>query len=83
MNQTSEKEKLKWFGENLYNLRKDLKLTQEQLAGLINVKQSTVSEIENGQSNAKLTTIWSLVHVLSERHNSPLNVAEKLFKGRL
>lgn len=76
-----KKEILAIFGKNLLRLRIELKLTQEQLAGIVNVKQSTISEIESGKSNARLTTIWNLISVLSQREDSPENIAEKLFNG--
>lgn len=45
-----EKNKLD-IATQIYHLRKDMNLTQEQFAEKINVPQSTISRIENGKSS--------------------------------
>ncbi len=41
------------FGENLYNLRKKQKISQEKLAEKIGVSRQSVSKWENGVSQTK------------------------------
>ncbi|MGF3112063.1 helix-turn-helix transcriptional regulator [Facklamia sp. P9177] len=54
-----EKLKLK---NNLKGLRKELKLTQEELANMVGVSRNTISSIETGQYNptAKLAYLLCL-----------------------
>lgn len=40
------------FGENLYNLRKKQKISQEKLAEKIGVSRQSVSKWENGVSHS-------------------------------
>lgn len=75
----SEKQICAAFGMNLYELRTEMKLTQEHLALIIGSKQPTISDIETGQSDARLTTVWKIISTLSNWHNAPVNVAGRLF----
>lgn len=70
------------FGENLFNIRTSMKLTQDQLAEMIDSNQSTISEIESGASNAKLVTLWRIINTLAVRHNAPKDIADRLFSKK-
>ena len=48
----------------LIRLRKEKKLTQEQLAKLLNKKRTTYSNYENGYRNPDLKTIIELKRIL-------------------
>lgn len=51
------------FGENLYNLRKSAKMSQEQLAEKLDVTRQSVSKWENGESYPEMEKIMKLCHV--------------------
>ncbi len=57
-------EESKKLGENLKSLRTGKDITQSQLANLIGVDKSFVSNIENGKTNPTLQTITSIAKVL-------------------
>lgn len=57
-------EESKKLGTNLKTLRANKNITQSQLADLIGVDKSFVSNIENGKTNPTLSTITSLAKVL-------------------
>ena len=51
------------FGENLYNLRKATKMSQEKLAEKMNVTRQSVSKWENGESYPEMEKIMKLCDV--------------------
>lgn len=51
-------------GQKIRNIRKEKGLTIEELAQKIEVSQSMVSQIERGQANPSLDTLWKVSHVL-------------------
>lgn len=57
-------EESKKLGSNLKVFRANKNITQSQLAELIGVDKSFVSNIENGKTNPTLSTITSLAKVL-------------------
>ena len=59
--------------EKLKCLRKDKKLTQKKLAGLSNVSQSTISEIESGRVQPSLATVEKLAKALDVTVNVLIN----------
>lgn len=52
------------IGQKIRNVRKEKGLTIEELAQKIEVSQSMVSQIERGQANPSLDTLWKVSHVL-------------------
>lgn len=52
------------FANNLKNRRKQLKLTQADLANKVNVSTSFITEIENARKSPSFTTIEKLASVL-------------------
>lgn len=52
---------LKRMGENLPILRSKLNITQEQLAGLLDVSRQTISSIENGQRKLPWSVFLALI----------------------
>lgn len=46
------------FGENLYNLRKKQKISQEKLAEKIGVSRQSVSKWENGTAYPEMNRIF-------------------------
>ncbi len=51
------------FGENLYNLRKSAKMSQEKLAEKIGVSRQSVSKWENGESYPEMEKIMKLCDI--------------------
>lgn len=52
------------FGINVYNRRKELGYTQEQLAEMSNLDRTTIGLIESGQTNVTLKNIKALADAL-------------------
>lgn len=55
----------KAFGKKIVELRKKKGLTQEELAGLINVDRSYIGFLERGEKNATLDKIGKISKALS------------------
>lgn len=51
------------FGENLYNLRKSAKMSQEKLAEKMDVSRQSVSKWENGESYPEMEKIMKLCNI--------------------
>ena len=51
------------FGENLYNLRKSAKMSQDKLAEKMNVSRQSVSKWENGESYPEMEKIMKLCSI--------------------
>lgn len=66
------------IAQRVYNLRKDRKLTQKQLAKLIDIKQSNISRLESGDySSYTYKTIQKVADALRARLNIELTPMEK------
>ena len=63
------------IGKNIYALRKKQGLTQEELAGLVNVSFQAVSKWENGKSLPEIATLPILANVLRCNIDSLLGYA--------
>lgn len=61
---------IKSFGEEVRKARETANLTSAQLGNLIGMKQSLISEIENGKRNLTLYSILAL----SEKLSIPIDV---------
>jgi len=51
------------FNENLKYLRKEAKLTQEQLAEKLNVSRQAVTKWESGQSLPDIQNLKEIIHM--------------------
>ena len=60
----NEEELKSLFGKNVRNLRKKYKLTQENLAELIDIEPANVSKMENGTHFPSLRTLTRLINIL-------------------
>jgi transcriptional regulator with XRE-family HTH domain len=65
-------EESKKLGHNLKMIRTSKNITQSELADLIGVDKSFVSNIENGETNPTLSTISSLAKALGISTNELL-----------
>ena len=61
------------FGENLYNLRKKQKISQEKLAEKIGVSRQSVSKWENGTAYPEMTRIFDLCKIFHCKLNDLVN----------
>lgn len=52
------------LASNVYRLRKDRGLTQEQLAEAVGVRQPRIAEVERGDANPRLLTLARLAFAL-------------------
>lgn len=52
------------LASNVYRLRKDRGLTQEQLAEAVGVRQPRIAEVERGDANPRLLTLSRLAFAL-------------------
>ena len=57
------------FGENLKNIRKSKKMSQEELAGMVNVSRQSVSKWENGESYPEMNNILELCKIFDCKIN--------------
>jgi transcriptional regulator with XRE-family HTH domain len=55
---------LEIIGNNIVKLRKEQKLTQEDLCGLAEIDRSYLSEVENGKANASIETLVKIANAL-------------------
>ena len=55
------------IGEKLKQLRKEQKLTQEQLGKLIGVQKAQISKIESGNNSATISTVLKVFHALKAK----------------
>jgi len=63
-----ESKALAWYyGEILRDKRKELKLTQKQLAEQVGQKREYISQIERGERDMQLSTFLNLSHALGLR----------------
>jgi transcriptional regulator with XRE-family HTH domain len=53
-----------FLARNVYRLRKERGLTQEQLAEAVGVRQPRIAEVERGDANPRLATLAKLAHAL-------------------
>lgn len=61
------------FGENLYNLRKKQKISQEKLAEKIGVSRQSVSKWENGTAYPEMNRIFELCKIFHCKLNDLVN----------
>jgi len=61
------------FGENLYNLRKKEKISQEKLAEKVGVSRQSVSKWENGESYPEMNRILELCKIFHCQLNELVN----------
>lgn len=59
-----DKQILKQFGENIYKLRKERKMTQEALADAAGIERSYMGTIERGERNPTLIKVFKIAKTL-------------------
>ena len=77
--ETYEQElRVELLAEQIKQLRKDRKLTQEELGKLIGVQRSQISKLENGMSNITIGTVLKLINALKAQINFSILKQEEL-----
>lgn len=69
---------LKKIGTLINNLRKDKKLSQEDLAGLTNFDRTYISKLENGKLNIGILHFIKIAREIGEEPGALLTKALKL-----
>ena len=69
-------------GQILRGLREKQKLTQEILSGLAAISRSHFAEIETGQTNANVETLWKLSEALGIRCSELIRAVEQSLEKR-
>jgi transcriptional regulator with XRE-family HTH domain len=64
MGKTRNEDYIKAFGENLRKLRTDRELSQYKLADMADIDRSQVIDIENGEINTTISTVYALAVAL-------------------
>lgn len=71
-NKFQEKAMAFYTGQLIEQARKDMKMTQEELATKIGADKSYISRIENGKTEPKVSTFYKIVEALGLRvHLTP------------
>lgn len=55
---------LRKIGQNIAKIRREKGMTQEELAGLVEMDRSYLSEIENGHKNLSVNVLMKIAEVL-------------------
>lgn len=55
---------LKIIGNNVSRIRKEKKLTQEDLCGIAEIDRSYLSELENGKMNVTIKSLVTIANAL-------------------
>jgi DNA-binding XRE family transcriptional regulator len=68
------------LGETIRKVRKERKLTQEQLGKLVGVKKAQISKIENNLNDARFETILKVFRALNVKINFNVEFDNKKMK---
>lgn len=66
------------LAEQIKQLRKDRKLTQEELGKLIGVQRAQISKLENGMTNVTIGTVLKLLNALKAQINFSIYKQEEI-----
>ncbi|MDK9861632.1 helix-turn-helix domain-containing protein [Staphylococcus equorum] len=61
------------FGENLKTIRKEMKLTQQEMANRIGISQSYFADIEHNRKNISLAVVLRIAQGLGISVNKLIN----------
>lgn len=71
------------IGPRLQQLRKERRMTLDDLAGASGVSRSMLSQIERGQANPTLATVWQLSHALGVELSDLVGTQRVERRGRI
>ncbi len=66
------------LGEKLKQIRKERKLTQEQLGKLIGVQKAQISKLESGNNSATISTVLKVFHALKASVKFKIEMGEQM-----
>ncbi|MEI7491406.1 MAG: helix-turn-helix transcriptional regulator [Bacteroidota bacterium] len=66
------------LGEKLKQIRKQQRLTQEQLGKLIGVQKAQISKLESGNNSATISTVLKVFHALKAKVKFKIEIEEPL-----
>ena len=61
---SAEKDRLQMIGKNVQKLREYRNLTQQELAEKAGLSRVLIGQIERGETNARLGSLFSIAHAL-------------------
>ena len=59
-----DKDLLRMYGQRIYKLRTERNLSQTELADLVDMEKGSISRLEAGTENSKLTTLHKIATAL-------------------
>lgn len=65
------------FGDAVRRRRRDLSISQDELAVRSGLNRSYITEVETGKRNVALVNIWRLAHALETSVSALLAMAER------
>jgi DNA-binding XRE family transcriptional regulator len=66
------------LGEKLKKVRKDQKLTQEQLGKMIGVQKAQISKLESGNNSATISTVLKVFHAMKAKVKFKIEIEEPI-----
>jgi len=66
------------LGEKLKQIRKQKKLTQEQLGQLIGVQKAQISKLESGNNSATISTVLKVFHAMKAKIKFKIEIDETI-----
>ena len=66
------------LGEKLKQIRKDQKLTQEQLGKMIGVQKAQISKLESGNNSATISTVLKVFHAMKAKVKFKIEIDEQM-----
>ena len=66
------------LGGKLNQIRKDQKLTQEQLGKLIGVQKAQISKLESGNNSATISTVLKVFHAMKAKVKFKIEIEEPI-----
>ena len=66
------------LGEKLKQIRKEQRLTQEQLGKLIGVQKAQISKLESGNNSATISTVLKVFHAMKAKVKFKIELEEPI-----
>jgi DNA-binding XRE family transcriptional regulator len=66
------------LGEKLKQIRKEKRLTQEQLGKMIGVQKAQISKLESGNNSATISTVLKVFHAMKAKVKFKIEIEEPM-----
>lgn len=66
------------LGEKLKQMRKEQKLTQEQLGKMIGVQKAQISKLESGNNSATISTVLKVFHAMKAKVKFKIEIEDHI-----